>query len=656
MIGLLAKNVLGYQLHEKMDDEEWNTLSEQQFVHHESAYRNQAVKFRRATEYDRIVLGEVLQELFKEDGIDETSVLSMALAYRYGHGESPKEQQVWDNQFAIWNFDLFSCILKNRDTDEHYDDGEFHETTLIVNTTRRTIILTLTALLAGMDSVKYMRVTVMSPDNSDSDDSLTMKSKNLPQLFSFILSYSETEDDPAFERFDEIENSLLYKRNNKIPRTDTETECASGGLEFDIDHQEQGEWLFKQNMYYDAFTMLEREYNYLKDQLHEDHNEDIMQRYDHVCNMIGICLSKINRDDESAFFYEQSGIKLSLPQLFSLAAIDDLAPYHDRITIGYVLKNLWGLDVQNLFPCMFIYDMASGEFKNRIEDTDSIFDYPLYPKKSADKVFVLSCTHACYYTDDEEDKSVLCHNAPIVIATHTINRDSQSPRIRIDMFRQNFATNDNNRFLTSRNIPLNVSFTTCNPEDFKCEVNLDSLIAGIERADELRNARRFMECLKLSKWIFKILSIQFRDMDEEELTTQYSGLLHMYYDTCYNVGYCLMELDNKTTAEYYLEISARSLNSEHVIEYINCLANTKDPRALDVVEDTIARAPMPESEELMESWNFLMAFLKRRKAYILIDMKRYNEARKMLRKMLNDPRCRDFAIGELDYLKDIEKE
>ena len=45
-----------------------------------------------------------------------------------------------------------------------------------------------------------------------------------------------------------------------------------------------------------------------------------------------------------------------------------------------------------------------------------------------------------------------------------------------------------------------------------------------------------------------------------------------------------------------------------------------------------------------------MAFLKRRKAYIYIDKRRYSEARQLLEEMINDPLSKDFAEGELKYL------
>jgi hypothetical protein len=51
-----------------------------------------------------------------------------------------------------------------------------------------------------------------------------------------------------------------------------------------------------------------------------------------------------------------------------------------------------------------------------------------------------------------------------------------------------------------------------------------------------------------------------------------------------------------------------------------------------------------------------MAFLKRRKAYILIDKNRLAEAEKLLTEMTNDSLCKDFAEGELKYIEQLKKQ
>ena len=78
-----------------------------------------------------------------------------------------------------------------------------------------------------------------------------------------------------------------------------------------------------------------------------------------------------------------------------------------------------------------------------------------------------------------------------------------------------------------------------------------------------------------------------------------------------------------------------------------------DPQALEVVDDVIKKSPMPDTEEKKEQWNYHMAFLKRRKAYILIDRKRYSEAKQLLEEMLNDPQSKECAEGELKYIEQM---
>ena len=85
---------------------------------------------------------------------------------------------------------MFSCVLKNKTDEGHYTKGIFHETTLIVKSKDNNCILVLSSL-GGPDTIKYMRVSVLSPDNSKEDDGTSLKTQNAPLIASFILSYSE---------------------------------------------------------------------------------------------------------------------------------------------------------------------------------------------------------------------------------------------------------------------------------------------------------------------------------------------------------------------------------------------------------------------------------------------------------------------------------
>ena len=49
------------------------------------------------------------------------------------------------------------------------------------------------------------------------------------------------------------------------------------------------------------------------------------------------------------------------------------------------------------------------------------------------------------------------------------------------------------------------------------------------------------------------------------------------------------------------------------------------------------------------------AFVKRRKAYLLVSLGKYDEAEALLKKLLDDPENSDFALTELAYIQNNKK-
>lgn len=686
---------------------DFGLMEKEEFVYLESAYQNQEYVFRRSTESNRLVLGEILEKVFN---LEESSILSMAVACRLEYCGNDTTENIVEVPNDIWNFDLFSCILKNKTEEGHYTKGMFHETTLIVKTKIRNYIFVLSSL-GGSDVVTYMRVSLLSPDNSSEDDGASLKTQNAPMLLSFILSYSETESKSYFQSYFDVKKSAMEKHQNGLDLTELEQEYIYGQFEFrGYYYIGYGKWLFEQNRYYDTFSILERGFNYMNSQLDWNDNNKISTFYD-ICNIIGACLSKMDREDEASYYFKQGEPGLSLKGANTLAlsyaklgnpiameqmidwltlvtqkygdqrnwseevkqfnvdvpielsrykkAYDEkleLSPsYIEGITIGYVLKTLWGLNKKNISPCMFIYDTSNNKFLERIDDIDLIFNYSLDTKTSANKVFVLSCSHAHYKINDDEDKSILCYNAPIVISTHSITGKDITSCIRVDMIRQNFSNNDEKREFVRVNVPLSVSFSIGLPLGLNYVSDKDSLLNAIRKAIDLVDEKRFIEALKLSKWVFECTSNSLKDKTGVKYESQDELLWEIFFEASYTVGFCFMELGKTHTAAYYLELASHSMNYEHIEEYINCLTNIQDSQALAVIEDVIQRSPKPNSKENIIEWNKHMAFLKRRKAFVLIDRKRYAEAKSLLSEMLNDPLCKEFAMNELNYLNTIER-
>ena len=67
-----------------------------------------------------------------------------------------------------------------------------------------------------------------------------------------------------------------------------------------------------------------------------------------------------------------------------------------------------------------------------------------------------------------------------------------------------------------------------------------------------------------------------------------------------------------------------------------------------VNEDTDDEEDYPDEQQSEKSF---INFLKRRKAYLLVEMKEYDDAEKLLKKMLDEPDSSDFALQELAFIQ-----
>lgn len=682
----------------------FDLMTDKSLIYHESAYRHQEIIVRRATENNRLTLGEVLSQLFGEKS---TSVKSMAIAYRSAESRTDASETIIEDTNEIWNYDLFSCILK-RKYNGHYTMGMFHETTLVVNCTTNRYIMALTSL-GGIDTVKYMRASLLVPDNNVTDDGMSLKTENAPISISFVLSYSELDDNPVFAIYDQVEKDVNRKQEQNKKLDELEKEFIHGQFEFQgYEYIGYGKWLFEQNRYYDTFSILERAFNFIRIENLDTYDQDFMSSaYYDICNIMGQCLSKMDREDEASYFFKQGaiGVLPDQPDLLALCyaklgnptAVDrmnswmnlatkeyddfenlpeemkqffidvpvELAKYkkqadeyfkknpnyNGQITIGILLRTLMGLNKKNIAPCMSVYDCNSGKFLERVEDTDVILSSEINKSEQLDKVYVLSCNHVHYKTEGDEDKSILCSNAPLIISTHKICGDKTTATMRVDIICCNFANNDDKREFVRINEPLTYTVCLGTYDNLSFGTDNDNLLAAIRKSIDYMDERRHFEAYKLAKWVFECASNRLKSPKGVYYESKDELLRDIFFEASYRIGFCLMEMNKMNTSAYYLEIASHSMQYTHVQEYINFLSNSKDPQVLSIVEYVMANSPKPKDEEGVREWNFHMAFLKRRKAYALIEEERFEEAKAFITtELLDDPQCKDFAQGELNYI------
>ncbi len=682
------------------------------FIHNEAKYRNQAFEIRRSTENNRITLGEIIQLFFPKNTQDFTS---LAVIHRQDIGEKTIEERVITDKEEIQQFDLFSCILR-RKVDGHYTWGTSNEITLIASTETENYILTLVSL-SGNDAYKYMRVSLLLPDNSANDDCRTMHSPNLPTAISFVLSNCENENDDSLEEYDKIEQSYQYKQQNNLELNDLEEEFIRGARESRFfENVSYGDWLYKQQRYYDAYVMYERGVKYMLPFV-DSKDSQTTAVYSHVCENMGHCLSKLGREVEAIYYYDQarsigedadmhksieyakslarlgntnafkevlnlqgmavgSGDVKLLNELVRTHGIDVLAllkQYHqqfeskitltptfqEKVTLGQVLFTFFGLQKKNILPRVSIYDAKTHTFIQQLENSAEACDIVLSEPEAQDKVYIMSCSHASYQIDREgEDKSKLAWSTPLVIAVHSIQSKKYGMRVRIDGMRSNFPNDDNKRTIEQFNRPLCCSFTLTMDNSKQTFSTTDaSLIPALQYAWDLKDQNRYFESYRLALWVFELAQHRLKGDNAANIDEpQDSELEHIRIDAAFLIGFCLMEmLPNPHAAAYYLEIATNTYVIEYIEEYVNFLANTNDPRALIYVENMSKRIKKPENPEAIAGWNHLMTFFKRRKAYILIERKRYDEAKTILIEMLDDPDNRQFAQSELDYIQRQER-
>ena len=127
----------------------------------------------------------------------------------------------------------------------------------------------------------------------------------------------------------------------------------------------------------------------------------------------------------------------------------------------------------------------------------------------------------------------------------------------------------------------------------------------------------------------------------------------LYYDVCYYIGFIYVDLNMYDKAFYYLYMAQTQHSIGATQEFANCLCNMNDPSAKQYLQSKINEVVeiMNKSEEEAERLYDFYLFLKRRYVYILIEQGGYDEAESILKKMIENEECVEFAKDELDYIK-----
>ena len=166
---------------------------------------------------------------------------------------------------------------------------------------------------------------------------------------------------------------------------------------------------------------------------------------------------------------------------------------------------------------------------------------------------------------------------------------------------------------------------------------------------EAFNEKRYWDALLYLENAFYLLKEKWYDQTLSDEGTD------VFYHCCYLIGFCYVGMKLYQKAYYYLSLVWPLDEITYNYEYINCLVHGKDPRALQEIDDELERVDNLKDEEITEEISRYCCFLLRRRAYVLTDMHRLDEAEELLKELLETGDRTEYIQDELDYIKRLRE-
>ena len=190
-------------------------------------------------------------------------------------------------------------------------------------------------------------------------------------------------------------------------------------------------------------------------------------------------------------------------------------------------------------------------------------------------------------------------------------------------------------------------------EEQRLIANVESVDAArfVYRSRTLYRQKRYYEAISCLENAYRLLN---SNIDKKSLEER-----NLFLEVCYMLGFCYNELQQYDRAYYYLTFVTGINRTLYAEEYVNCMIYLGDYRSLmtidGILEDLHNSIVEDEEGEVEQSVHPFLQFLYRRKAYVLIELHRFDEAEEMLRQMIDDPESGDFALDELAYIQQLRE-
>lgn len=358
---------------------------------------------------------------------------------------------------------------------------------------------------------------------------------------------------------------------------------------------------------------------------------------------------------------------------------------HQTMSLGSLLATTMGLN--NMIPISLTLTIDGKT--SQIDDPDAIIDYPVSQVLIADGQFgAVSAMGLLHFYDagnpikprhltldfeqEEKTKDTLYYRITLTLSPVSMDsqiaEDNEEHQCRMVSVLLGYdLTPSDKRVARFRYVWKEAVGKLQNGEAGNMTPD-EQLLAGLQDEHVAGNFYkgyrfyqrcRFYEALPLLRNAFNTVTHKYDMRSKKNII--------MMEELAYLIGCCYMNLHQYECASYYLQMLLPTSQRLYSKAYINCMVNSGDFRAFDVLNsilgnldniinhrdeddedgEDILMGNRPNLEEIKDFANFV----RRRKAYLLINMGRYDEAEHLLKLLLDDPENSDFALNELAYIQ-----
>jgi hypothetical protein len=647
------------------------------FLRGEAEYRHQPRRMERFAFGEKIRLGDVVDFLLGCDRSKSLTGLSICCTNIIG---SVDETRFVKGNDEICNYDLLSSVTYFNDEGELLPLTGENVTLSLTRNDGLPIVLFVRNHQMTPD-VLYLRVYSMVGRTNANDDKHTWQSRNLAALDSTLLccraSSNNLEDWWRF--YQDMENRTIDNIRHGKPLKGLQYAVCEGmfGRVTTSDYIDCGNALRRQSKYYDAQRQYERAI-YALDNPSENFKHG--DSYGAINFRMVPCLVSTH-DKPRAFHFMDIAYFFNSTILFDYIVVSaDLADYRTMplleqhrdeleeceakiiectyqasltklrkvltedasfLTLGFILHHLLRVNSYNIVSMCVCCNGNDGYTYDVVYDRDKLWRYKFQNLLHDGNTVVLRYSRACYQCGDmDDDKSDHCHDNSIIIQVNAIE---DSDLFRIDVAVPGFQNDPNiisdsyGKFSDYKSFVI-----SSKPHEYDFSKSAEEIMTEVGSLYNKEMTHAVESMLGLYH-VYLSLLVDFDTLSEDRK--------FMCLDAAAKIGSCYMELNLPEVANYFLDVGYESCNLNNMMEYINCLVETKDARAMSIVDKQLIMQ-IDAPDQIKSAWR---AFLKRRKAYILIDWGQVAEAKEFLSTLLDDPLCKDYAKRELSWLSMKEK-